>query len=423
MNTATMRRIDHALGSPMCAALTAIRRATEPTRPAPPDPPQRILVVKLAEQGAWIVADSAIRDAIAMVGADNVFLMTFADNRPVLDELRLVPDRNVIEVRTTGPVRTILDLLRAVRRARRERVDVALDFEFFARSSAVLCYLSGASRRVGFHASWREASYRGDLHTHRLSYNPRMHVGDLFRLIVHTIDADPAQLPAVPERVPPADPPPPIEFSLAERDEVAGIVRARLGRPADIELPPLVVLNANAGDLLPLRRWPSERYVDLANRLLAADPDVAIVMTGGASEAAATDEVAAAVGSERCVSVAGRTTLRQLLVLYELSQVLVTNDSGPAHYAAVTGVDIVTLFGPESPHVFGSLSPRNHPIWAELPCSPCVNAYNDRKSACHDNVCMQEITVDEVEAKVVELRAARRRQAAPAGRLTEAPRA
>ena len=75
---------------------------------------------------------------------------------------------------------------------------------------------------------------------------------------------------------------------------------------------------------------------------------------------------------------------------------LVTNDSGPAHYATVTPIDVITLFGPETPAVFGARTPRSHLLWAGLVCSPCVNAFNDRQSACRDNLCMQKIGVDEV---------------------------
>ena len=93
---------------------------------------------------------------------------------------------------------------------------------------------------------------------------------------------------------------------------------------------------------------------------------------------------------------AGRTTMGQLLALYDLSQLMVTNDSGPAHYSTLTGIDVITIFGPETPAVFGARTPRSHILWSGLPCSPCVNAFNDRQSACTDNVCMQRIGVDQV---------------------------
>ena len=74
---------------------------------------------------------------------------------------------------------------------------------------------------------------------------------------------------------------------------------------------------------------------------------------------------------------AGRTTIRQLLTLYGLAEVMVTNDSGPAHFAALSTIDVVTLFGPETPKLFSALTPRNHTLWAGLACSPCINAFNE----------------------------------------------
>ncbi len=123
--------------------------------------------------------------------------------------------------------------------------------------------------------------------------------------------------------------------------------------------------------------------------------------SGRPDEAAGAERLVRAVASPRCVSFAGRTTLGQLLALYSLSQVLVTNDSGPAHFATLTPIDVVTLFGPETPALFAARSPRNHVLWAGLACSPCVNAFNNRLSGCRDNLCMQRITVDAVVAEAL----------------------
>ena len=166
---------------------------------------------------------------------------------------------------------------------------------------------------------------------------------------------------------------------------------------------PLVLLNANASDLMPLRRWPSDRYVELAKRLLDQGANIHIAFTGAPDEAQAAGGLVQAIGSDRCFSMAGKTTLRELLVLYCLADVLVTNDSGPAHFAALASIQVVTLFGPETPARFASRSPRSHVIWKDIHCSPCVDAYNNRLSTCRNNKCMQEITVDEVLTAVVAL--------------------
>src|SRR5213078_2971223 len=100
------------------------------------------------------------------------------------------------------------------------------------------------------------------------------------------------------------------------------------------------------------RRWQLERYTELARRLLATYPELHIAFTGATGEAATAIKMANSVGSNRCFSLAGKTTLRQLLVLYTLADVLVTNDSGPSHFATMTPIRVVTLFGPETPALF-----------------------------------------------------------------------
>jgi ADP-heptose:LPS heptosyltransferase len=169
---------------------------------------------------------------------------------------------------------------------------------------------------------------------------------------------------------------------------------------SQLKLPPIILLNPNASDLLPLRRWPTDRYITLAARLLEKFPEVLIGMTGAPTEAAAIDKIVTQVGSKRCISIAGKTTLRQLMVLYTIADVLVTNDSGPAHFASLTPIHVVTLFGPETPKLYAARTPRNTPLWAGISCSPCVNAFNNRQSACKDNRCMKAISVEQVFAEV-----------------------
>src|SRR5205085_5349371 len=97
---------------------------------------------------------------------------------------------------------------------------------------------------------------------------------------------------------------------------------------------PLILLNPNASDLLPLRRWPPRRYVELARRLLTRYPNVFFGFTGAPAEAAPNNQLAYEVCSDHVIPLAGKTTLRQVLVLYTRSEILVTNDSGPAHFAS-----------------------------------------------------------------------------------------
>jgi ADP-heptose:LPS heptosyltransferase len=413
MNVARMRLVDRWLGVPVCFVLTLWRRVFGRRKIGRVGSPKSILFVKLAEQGSTVLAQGALHSAIQRVGRANVYFLLFAENRPILDLLNLIPKENVIEIVAGGLLGTVWGAWKAIWKMRRTRLDVAIDLEFFARASAALTYLSGAHCRVGFHAFGSEASYRGDLMTHRLSFNPYLHTSQTFQILVDALDRDPAELPLYNQK-PPQVSRQGVKFepSAGEVEEVRKIVEKQLGDQADHGRP-LILLNANASDLIPLRKWPASRYIELARKLLAAYPETAIAFTGATAEQDRAEEMVREVGSDRCFSMAGKTTVRQLLVLFGLAEVLVTNDSGPAHFATLTPIDVVVLFGPETPRLFAALSPRTHPLWAGLVCSPCINAFNDRKSPCTNNVCMQEISVEQVYVQVRRCYAERQRRAVP----------
>jgi ADP-heptose:LPS heptosyltransferase len=400
--------IDRYLGVPICWFLTLGRRLAFWTRSrGRPPAPQRVLFLKLAEQGSSVLAFAALQAAAQRFGRENVYFMAFEENRFIVDLLGLIPPENVITVETTSAGVMVASGWRELRGLRRRRIDACIDMEFFTRFSAAIAFLSGARIRVGFHTFFGEGPYRGDLFTHRLLYNPHLHTSDTFLSLVAALDADPAQLPTFDYTPPPWQP---LPLYAAAPEEVAQ-VRAAAAAWGVTPGSRLVLLNANAGDLLPLRKWAQENYAALAQRLVAANPDLVVAFTGSPEEAAGIEALVRRIGSPRCVSVAGQTTLRQLLVFYGQAQVLVTNDSGPAHFAALTAVDVVTLFGPETPLLFAARGPRNHALWAGIACSPCVNAFNSRQSACRNNVCMQALTVDHVLATVQAILA---RRAAPA---------
>ncbi len=411
MNVKTLRRVDSWIGVPVCALLTLVRKLTAPFSRAPAAPIERILFIKLAEQGSTVLAYPALQRAVDKVGAENVYFVAFAPNRFILDAMEIIPPENVIPIQTGGAVRTLLSTLATVAKMRRMRFDATIDLEFFARSTAILSYLTGAKRRAGLHAFAGDGPWRGDLMTHRIIYNPHIHTAQTFDVQVEALDQPPERFPAFNVVPTPLEELP--RPRIAPRpDEVKDVEELICEVTGQAEAPPLVLLNANCSDLMPLRKWDDANYLALAGRLLERHPTLHIGFTGAPDEAPAVQKLVDKVGSERCVSFAGRTTMRQLLILYELAEVLVTNDSGPAHFASATSVDVVVFFGPETPKLFHGLSSRNHVIWAETACSPCVNAYNNRVSKCTDNVCMKRISVDEVFGVVCDLLTSRARNAA-----------
>jgi ADP-heptose:LPS heptosyltransferase len=393
----TMRQIDRLLGVPACIILTVIRKlhdVLKGARKSRPDGIKSILFVKLAEQGATVLADSAIRRAVEIAGRDNVYFLVFEQNRFILDVMNIIPEQNVLTIPDKDFTSLASGAMRAISKIRKLGIDAAVDFEFFARSSAILTYLSGAKVRVGLHGFGEGAPYRGDLMTHRLNFNPHLHTSRMFEVMVEAIQLPAEEMPKL--NLEPALPRP-VESRFVPDEKELEEFKAVLEKEAGTSrYRPLILLNANASDMLPLRKWPGQRYAELAKRLLEKSPEVHVAFTGAPSEAEYSQKMVREINSTRCFSMTGRTTMRQLMMLYCLADVLVTNDSGPAHFATLTDIEVITLFGPETPKLFGAQTPRSNIIWKGIACSPCVSAYNNRQSACKDNICMQKITVDEV---------------------------
>lgn len=407
-NARVMQRIDFVIGAPACFFLTIWRFFADRLTWSRTEPALSILFVKLAEQGSTVLAHDAIKAAVDKVGAANVYFLVFEENRFILDLLGLIPRENVFTVRTKSIAAMITTGLGRLWEIRRKRFLACIDMEFFSRGSSAVSYMTGARRRIGFHSYYGEGPYRGDLLTHRVLYNPQMHTSRVFMALVQAMDAPPERFPSfgvVPvasAELPRFHPP------ESEREQVKTLLEG-LGLTGGRRM---ILLNANASDLLPLRKWDHKNYLELARRLLVEFDDVIIGFTGAPDEAVPIGELAKSLGSGRAVCLAGKTTLKQLLIVYGFAEVLVTNDSGPAHFAALTPVDTVVLFGPETPQLFAACTPRSHAIWAGLACSPCVNAFNNRQTACRDNVCMKSITVDQVYAAVCDIY--RRRKNTPA---------
>jgi ADP-heptose:LPS heptosyltransferase len=122
---------------------------------------------------------------------------------------------------------------------------------------------------------------------------------------------------------------------------------------------------------------------------------VLVLITGAPNEKEEADGLKAKVNSVRCINFAGQLKLAELPTLYSISTLMLTNDSGPGHFSAITDLRTFVIFGPETPALYGSLG-NSTPIYAGLACSPCVSASNHRKTPCSDNVCLQVISVKQV---------------------------
>jgi ADP-heptose:LPS heptosyltransferase len=398
MKIDTMRRIDRLAGVPLCAVATVLAWLADRLGGHAAGPPRRILFVELSEMGTTVLAEPAMRKARETLSAE-LFFVIFARNVGSLELLGTFPPSNIFTISDASMFAIARDALRFLWWTRRNKIETVIDLELFSRFTALLAGLSGARRRVGFYRFHQEGLYRGEMLSHRVAYNPHIHIAKNFIALVDALLAPAPTVPYAKTLIGDDQ----LQAAIAPASAPARAkVLDRIGTlaPFDPARHRLVLVNPNASELLPHRRWMPERFEALIRRIVASYDDVLVLITGAPGERAEAERLAAASGP-RCVSFAGHSALAELPALYAHAALMVTNDSGPAHFAAASGLPTIVLFGPETPHLYKPLGTARA-LYAGLACSPCVSAHNHRKTACTDNVCMRAITVDEVFAAVAE---------------------
>ena len=387
MNIDLMRQVDYWAGVPLSFLSTYLLKPLFALQK--PKKPSKVLLIELSEMGSTILCDPAMQK-LKESGCE-LFFVIFKKNEPSLRLLNTVTTENTFTIREDSLSTLAVDTLSFLVWCRKKGIDSVIDLELFSRFTALLTGFCGATNRVGFHAFFNEGLYRGDMLTHKVAYNPHIHIAKNFISLTNALLSSAPETPYSKKAVTDGE----IKLEKAEiKDEAkAAIVeKIKWALPLYDESKRIVIFNANASDLMPLRRWPRKYYIELGRKLLESYGDIIILLTGAPSEREGLDIIRAALG-DRCVNFAGLTGFSELAPLYAVSRLMLTNDSGPAHFAAVTDLPTFVFFGPETPALYGSLG-NFTPIYAGLACSPCVSAANHRKSACDDNQCVKVITPD-----------------------------
>jgi len=402
MNADFMRLIDRRLGVPACLAFSCVHGLRKIfSKPKSIKNPNKFLFIELSEMGSILLAYSLFKKTKELFPNAEFYFLTFKENRQAIDILDIIPEKNVLTINSRNLFSLTGTTIGTLWKLRREKIDVALDMELFARFTAILSYLSRAKNRVGYFRYHNEGLYRGNFHTHNVVFNPHLHMAHNLLSLIYAVSSSPSDVPLSKNQVLEKD-------IIVPKKRIANNARKMLQKKLEGEnrnitkAKKIILLNPNASDIVPLRRWPLENYTELA-KLLLKHEGVYIIVTGVESERKDVDTICDAVSPERCINFAGKTTFSELIDLYNIADILITNDSGPVHFSSVTDIRTFAFFGPETPKLYGPLGKNCRVFYSNYACSPCVSAFNHRKSPCNDNKCLKVISVMEVYNEVKQI--------------------
>lgn len=256
---------------------------------------------------------------------------------------------------------------------RRRKFDMVLDFHGGPRA-ALITFLSGARWKMGHKESPRRWAYNlfvktpktgGKLHTVKEQLSKLAFLG--FRIGAET---------------------PRIWISEEEKEAM----RSTLEKTGMGKDEPYAVIHP--GVVKPHQRWQPEKMARIADHIQLT-PGLKVVLASAPEQLPQVAEIVHLMKSAPH-SLAGKTSLRQLIVLLGGARFVVCHNGGQMHLAAAAGTPVFALFGPSSPEIFGPVGNGHRVFYKNLPCSPC--APNPKYERClkGNPECMALITAEEV---------------------------
>jgi heptosyltransferase-1 len=325
------------------------------------------LIVRLGALGDIIHAVPAAAAVRAAFPASRIDWLVDERHRAMIDLVTVVNHAVVLE---QSSIRGWMDV---AGRMRQVRYDVAIDLQGLLKS-ALLARASGAARVLGF-SIWhlREKTarpfYSETSHEDIPGGEPDHVIHKNLRLL--------RALGVTETRV---------RFPLADVESSAlAAVRATLGGDRPFAL-------INPGAAWPNKRWPSERYGEVAAFLRDVRGLPSFVLWGPGEEGLAGAVVETSAGAAR---VAPPTGLPDVLALSRVASLMISGDTGPLHIAAAAGTPTISLFGPTDPHRNGPWSSDDVAISRYGACG-CHYERRCRKPAW----CLESINVAEVTAAI-----------------------
>jgi heptosyltransferase-1 len=262
-----------------------------------------------------------------------------------------------------------------IRDLRRREYDLVIDLQGLFRSG-FLTRATGAPVRIGFANAREGASF---FYTHKIAASPTD---------THAVDRNlrvGEMVGFVPEFVA-------FDFGLdgAVRDQVAAILREHGIHDCNsfIAIAP--------GARWETKAWPAANFVQAINSL-ATSAQIPVVLLGGEEDVALCEQIVGQCRS-KVISLAGKTSIRQMIALLERASVVLCHDSAPMHVAAALGRPLVCLTGPTNPARTGPYRRMDDVLRVSLPCSPC---YLRNLSQCgFEHRCMRDLRVEDVVTRV-----------------------
>ena len=336
---------------------------------------QAKLIKRVVVRGTNWVGDSvmtvpALRALRRVLPDANITLAIRPGARGIFSEADFIDD--VLVYDRKGP----FSVIPQIRGWKRRKFDLAVLFQN-AFEAALIPFLAGVPVRLGYATESRQA-----LLTHPLAlpdWRSSRHEVFYYLYMITALE----QMLFGTSSICEADPDASIKISENRKVEATDLLQAHGVREGA-----LVVAICPGSINSRAKRWPAEAYAALADRLIESNRQVLLI--GSKDEADVSQDVTSRMRN-RPVVLTGKTSLDQITAVLSAVDLIVTNDTGPAHIGAALGRPTIVIFGPTNPLTTRPFSPVAEILRHPPDCAPCM-----LRDCPIDHRCMTAITVDEV---------------------------
>ncbi len=255
---------------------------------------------------------------------------------------------------------TLRELWMLSKDLRSERYDLVIDLQGLLRSG-LIAKLSFAPLIIGFGEAREGSKF---LYTYRIKGGRDIHAVDRYLTIAKYLGCAAVNN----------------SFPLIDAPE-SMITRNKFGLPDTYAV---IVPGAR----WETKKWPPERFGKVVREL-----PVPSLILGSSGDIDVAEEIVAQ-SEGRAVSLAGKTSLRELVSIIQHALFMLTNDTGPMHIAAAASVPVYAVFGPTSEQRTGPYGSGHTVFRAPMDCAPCF------RKECDTAACMKEVTAEEVLRKI-----------------------
>ena len=377
MNWIIVRLVDRFIGIPL---LWFLRIFFWPKRYCPPKKISRILLVKFWGAGNIMMLLPGLKAIKENYASAQVDFLTLTSNEKILANTQMCASLILIDVKSLSAF--VKSIFTSMHKLRSMHYDIVIDFEQFARFSALMVGFTRSPVKIGLVT---RGQHRHCLYNVRIPYNNHIHIIDIFMSLFRYAFND-------------------NRFKLCQCVDCFHFdfdsTKKKISDKGFLFNKPIVIMHVGTSPNFYLRRWPKECFAKLAIKLRDTY-GVAIFFTGITGEIPISAGIMTLIENKKDIyDCVGYLSVVEFISLVKIAGLVISADTAPVHIASALSIPVVAMYGPNTPDLYGPWGGKSLVFYKKLPCSPCITNYNAKMNICRHpkgrGYCMRSISAEEV---------------------------